>query len=186
MPEINLLKNEFREIFPGPWSGRGLVSLYIALGLVVLEILVYGFLGFYDQRLKKFTNTYEQDAAGVEFEIGKIQEERLRAISFQSRLKNLETLLDQHLFWSAVFGELEKVTLKQAVYNSLQVDEAEHKFILAGIVPSYTELAKLILGLKTSTYVQDVVLRSSGLAQATESGYAFNLEVTFDPQLLLK
>lgn len=186
MAEINLLKSISEERKPFSLGGSRSRALYIMAAILILEILIYGGFIFYERYLAKKILAAEKKAAELNFEIGKMDHQRSEAISFQSRLLNLEALLDNHVFWSALFKELEDFTYKFAIYNSLQINEGENKILLAGNISSYTDLSKLILGLKKSSKVLDVVLQSSGQEEGEKSGYSFTLEVTFDPRLLLK
>lgn len=186
MPEINLLKNELQGR-PGSSLGRASTpATYIIIGLLVLEGLGYGGLMLYQRQLVKYINETDQRAAKVNAEIGQIDQERQEAISFQSRLKNLQILLDNHLFWSSLFAELEKSTYKPAVYKDFQANPGENKMTITGTIPTYTDLGKFLLGLKTSPKILDVALQSSGQKDSIGGGYSFVVEVVFDPKLLSK
>lgn len=188
MAEINLLKNELQEkgSLGGGSSRKAKQVLYAVMGILVLEIVIYGFFLIFEKQTAKKVLETERQAAAADFEIGKIDKERREALSLQARLGNLQTLLKNHLYWSIVFAELEKFTYKQAFYESLQVDEETHKFRFSGVVPTYTDLAKLMLGLMKSPNVTSVRLLSSALEEGTVAGYSFNMEIAFDPKLLLK
>lgn len=187
MPEINLLQKEFQKK-----SGLGRqkrpfgFSFYLILFLLLVEVVFYGFLLLGQQRTAKNTLDIEKEIAAVDFELSKTADQQKAALSYQSRLNFLDKLLLEHLFWSQVLAELENVTYKQARYESLQVEEKKHKFIIAGTTSSYTDLAKLMVGLKTSPSILDVIVQNASLAEQKEGGYSFNLEVTFDPKLLIK
>lgn len=187
MAEINLLKSELQEKGLKVGSTQaGRWAFYIFLGILILELLAYGFLFWGEGRVGEKILDIDRRLANVDFEIGKIEKDRLEVVSFQFRLQSLQEILDNHVFWSKALGELEKYTYKPAIFTGLQVKRSEHKFILSGTIPSYTDLGKLILGLRSSSDILDVALQSSGQEGGTESGYNFNLVVTFDPKLLLK
>ncbi len=161
--------------------------LAVAVALLVLEILAYGGLWLYERQLEKNLLETEQKAADIDLELSKVDEERQEAISFQSRLADFRTLLTNHLFWSQVFAELEDFTYTPAVYQDIQAIQSENKIILTGTIPSYTDLAKLMLGLRVSPEVSSVVLLSSGQdTTGTSGGYGFTLEVFFDRKLILR
>lgn len=186
MVEINLLKSEQKKRLVY-FSDRSKQSaVYILLALLILELLLYGYLVFDQRRTGKEILKVEQEEADTNLEFGKLDRDRLKAISFQSRLHNLGFLLKNHLFFSESLKELEKYTYVKAKYDSLEVDEVGHKFILSGMVATQTDLAKLMLGLKTSSNIQEVKLSSNTRGKDKEAGYNFGLEVTFDPKLLLK
>jgi Tfp pilus assembly protein PilN len=186
MAEINLLKSELQARSKFSLSRASRVALYVVIVLLVLEGLLYGLIFFYERQVRKNILALDQENASTDFEIGKTEKDRLEAISFQTRLGNLKTLLDSHLFWSELLKELERVTYRGAQFTALGGDEGEQKLIISGSVPSYKDLAKLMLGLTTSPQVKDVVLGSSGLEKGTEGGYGFTLEVTFNPSVLSK
>lgn len=186
MPEINLLKNELQEKGPFSFGKTGLVSLYAVLGILGFEMLLYLGLAIYQNRLEKNIARVEQQGIAVNAETGKIEKDRLKALSLQRSVNNLEVLLDNHIFWTPVFQELEKYTYKQARYDTLQVQYGDSKLIISGVIPSYTDLGKLILGLRKSQNVRDVTLQGTALSEGGEAGYTFNMEVFFDPRLFLK
>lgn len=186
MAEINLLRNELEGKKFFSFGPSRMVSFYIVIGVVAVELLIYGAMFLYEKRLQRQAEKVEQRGQAVNLEIGKIDAGRLSAISFQKRLSNLEVLLNNHLFWSPVLDELERYTYVQATYQTLQIDEGENRMILTGIVPSYTDMGKLLLGLKASPHITGINLEGTGLAQSELAGYNFVLEVVFDPKLLEK
>lgn len=185
MAEINLLKDELQKTKLG-LRRQSLISLYIALAIFVLEIGVYGFMLFQERRYGKQGLEVAQSGAATDFEIGKLEKSRQEAVSFQARLANLDVLLKEHVFWSQLLAELGKYTYKPIVYRTMQVDQAKRKLILSGISPTYTDLGKLILGLRQSPNFSDISFSSSGATEEKQAGYGFQLDISFDPKLLLK
>lgn len=186
MAEINLLRNELQTNRQLSLNRAGKIAAYIVITLVILEGLFYGGLLLYEYGMNKKIMALEQENANTDLEISKTEKDRLKAIALQSRIKGLDLLLDQHIFWSEIFKELEKVTYKQAKFSGLEGDEGEQRIIVSGEVASYEDLAKLILGLKTSGQIKDVTLENSALASGEEQVYSFSLELKFDPKILQK
>lgn len=186
MQEINLLKKEAQSSGGFSFNLRqtGQWSLYIVLGLLFLELLFYGFLILSGGQVRKHTLEVEQRASDIALEIGQIDGERQRAVAVQSRLKNLDILLASHLLWSKVFAELESKTYKPISFDSLQVNQTNNRFVLSGFAPTQTDIAKFMLGLETSSYIQNVNLKTAVAQQAKETGFSFNMDVTFDSKLL--
>lgn len=186
MQEINLLQKESgsSKEFTLNFRRGGNLTFYVFLALLVLEVGAYLWLGFSQRQVSGQMTTLEQRAATIDLEISKVSEARGAALSAQVRLKNFEILLASHLFWSKVFTELENVTYKPIHFESLQVDQVNHRFMLKGFTPSQTDLAKLMAGLQTSPSIQDVNLRSMSAQTGEESGYSFSMDATFDPKLL--
>lgn len=186
MQEINLLKKEAQSSGGLSFNLRrtGQWSIYIVLGLVVLELLFFVFLILSKQQVKNRTLQVQQRAADIALELSQIDGERQKAIAVQSRLQNLDVLLSSHLLWSKVFSELESKTYKPITFDSLQVDQINTRFVLNGLAPTQTDIAKFMLGLMTSAYIQNVNLKTAAAQQGEEPGFTFNMEITFDPKLL--
>ena len=188
MAEINLLKSDSGTGQTATALGerRSTFWLYILVGIFILEILGYGALFFYERSLKKQQQALDQEVAKVDFEIGKIDKERQTAVSYQQRLNNFKTLLNRHIFWTVVLEELSKYTYNPVSYNSLQADIIDRKLLVSGVAPSYTDLGKLMLGLKTSSNIEEVKLMNSGRSKTEQAGLSFDMEITFNPKLLKK
>lgn len=186
MGEINLLKKEYQGRSLPPFSDYSSKALYVVMALVVLEFLIYGGLWLYGGQLNKQAQVVDQEAQAVDFEIEKVEVDRLKSVSLQRRINNLQVLLNNHHYWSQVFAELEKYTLKRAIYRTMRVEEATQKFAISGIASSISEIGKLLLGLKQSPNVREVTLQSVVGSGSGESGYEFNLELVFNQKLLFK
>ena len=185
MAQINLLKNELQK--RGPFQFRpGLGSLYAVLGVLAFELLFYGGLLVYDRYVLNQIKSAETASAGTDFEINKLNLDLKEAVSFQTKISSLKSLLGGHVAWSQVFDELEKFTHQSTSYQTLNADLEKHILSLTGIVPSYSDMGKLILGLKKSPNIQDVQLTASSRSDSDIAGYNFGIEVTFDPKLVSK
>jgi len=183
MPEINFLKDQLKG--GGLLSGKtGVWSLYAAVAIIVLEVLLFAGFNVYERSLKNKVNSVKQQAQALEFEVSQIEDERLEAVSFQERLFNLKTLLDNQVVWTPLFQNLEENTLNTIFYRTLQVSEFERKLNLSGVAPSYTDVAKLIRGLEEAPGVTRVDLISSGLTEAATGGVVFSLEISFSGDIL--
>jgi|SRR3989344_1943790 len=186
MPEINLLQNESSDSVSFAPKKPKKIGLFFAIFLFILALLAYGFLFLQARQVEKKIGEAEQQISQVDARLETTKEERLKAISFQARLNNLHILLDVHLFWSKVFAELESFTYIPARITSLQASELTGIASITGTVPSYTDLAKLMLGFDQSENVSEVRYISSGPADEIGSSYSFSLEIVLDPNLFVK
>lgn len=187
MSEINLLKSDSGSGTGfSAGGGKSRLWLYILAGIFIFQILSYGVLFVFERSLKKQQQTLNQGVAQIDFEIGKIDTERLEAVSYQKRLSNFKTLLDRHIFWTVVLEELSQYTYKPVIYDSLQSDLQDRKLLVSGVAPSYTDLGKLMLGLKTSSNIEEVTLVGSGQNNTEQAGLSFDMEITFNRKLLTK
>lgn len=184
MPEINLLKNEIKNQRAIPLRLVGSKAIYAMLGLLGLELLIYIGLAIFNYSVKRGIAENEHQTTVIAAEIGQLDADRNQAISMQARLKNLAGLLVNHAEWTQVLAELEKYTLKKAVYTDMQVDEVKHTFSLTGVVSSYTEIGKFMLGLAQSPNFSNITLKSSSQDESGTGGFVFNVDVDFNPKLL--
>ncbi len=186
MQEINLLKREEQSSGGFSFNLRrtGQWSLYAVLGVLLLELLFFGFLILSKQQVRKRTLEVERRASDIALEMSQMDEKRRQAVAVQSRLRNLDVLLQSHLLWSKVFAELESKTYRPISFESLQVDETNNRFILSGLAPTQTDIAKFMLGLQSSAYIQNVNLKTASSQRTAEAGFSFNMDITFDPKLL--
>ena len=185
MPEINLLKNEIKNQRAIPLSRVGSKAIYVMLGLLGLELLIYIGLGIFNYSVKRSIAETERQTTAIAAEIGQFDADRNRAILTQIRLKNLAGLLVNHAEWTPVLTELEKYTLQKAVYTAMQVDEVKHTFSLTGVVSSYTEIGKFMLGLAQSPNFSNITLKSSSQDESGAGGFTFDVDVDFNPKLLI-
>jgi len=144
MAEINLLKDSSQSkksyTLEGPTKS---IALSVTIGLLVLEAALYGGLFWYHRNQDNKIVAADRRASEVNLEISKTSTERKEAISYQNRLKTLGTLLDHHLFWTAMMAELERVSLKTAIFTEIFYVPGETQISLGGRVSSYTELASV-------------------------------------------
>ena len=188
--EINLLKNELKDrgsaVSLGGGGEKKLTSLYIVIALLVLEALGYGALLYYKKTISDKAKAVEIETANLDLEMRSTDQALGEVLGYQLRLGNLETLLDKHLFWSPVFDELARYTYIPISYDGFQGDAENFRIVVTGIAPTYTDMAKLVLGLKSSDKFKDIALQSGGASTGDVTGYGFTLDITFDPILLKK
>ncbi|TSA45928.1 hypothetical protein D4R52_01495 [bacterium] len=186
MSEINLLKSELTDDSPLSFLPKGQTSLFIVVGLVILEMLVYGGLLFYDQSLHNQAKELDKKVADNSLEVARFDADKKLAISSQRQINNINVLLARHVYWSEFFKELEKYTHKDSFYTSLGVSESDRVVLVSGVSKSITTLAKLVAGLKQAPSITDVLIQSSNLNLSGDGGYTFNLEVDFSHKILEK
>lgn len=184
--EINLLKPEQSGSSSFGFAKKSTLSLYIVAGLFAVEILAWGGLWFYNRSIDERVASAAVKSSSLDLEISKNEPNLQEAIGHQLRLANLGSLLESHVFWSPVFEELGKYTQKSIFYETFDGDAASSLITVSGTAASFTDIAKLILGLKQSDNFFDVAFQSEGPSTGEKTGFAFILEIKFDPALLKK
>ena len=139
MSEINLLHSEQAD------SGinNSLAAILVArllLILVIAAFVLYGVLFFYNWRTNNKLTTVKQEVQTLQAQT-LADKDRNELVTRQEQLAQLETLIDQHVYWSYLLPELARVTLKSAHYTDIQADSTG-KLNLTVSLPSYTDVEK--------------------------------------------
>ena len=138
MAQINLLKQTSNT--GNFWSSGP--KIFVRLFLLVLLALV----GYYVWLYIDLSSTGNQ----ITSEQNKINADQQAALSIpnrdelftrQQQVKDLESLIGGHVYWSQFFPELAKVTLKNASYSNMSVSTAGD-LTLSATVPTLEDLDK--------------------------------------------
>lgn len=136
MPQINLLSNETKEkSLP---VGRMLTLFARLFALVFFVVIIY--YGYLWYQSKSAAN----DILAKQNNIIKMQNEvldnrdRKELLTRQGQLQQLDKLLGSHPYWSKLFPELARVTLKSAYYTALTAS-GEGAAKMTVIVPTYSD-----------------------------------------------
>ena len=158
--------------------------MYVTIGLLVLEVGFYGWLSHRETVLQNQIADLDQESRKAEQELAGVKPKLAIAVNTQKQLKNIGVILDQKIFWTKVLAELEKYTYKPITYTTMHAEAKSNSLSISGITQSYTDIGKLMLGLKQSANVEDVSLTASGQgAKTAEIGYNFTIKVTLNPKL---
>lgn len=102
----------------------------------------------------------------------------------QAKLANISTLLKNHINATPLLDELESFTYIRSQYVNVSFEE-EGKMHLEGNVSSYSDLGKLLLGLSTSEYFEDVRLLSVSVGSESETYYRFSISMIASEKLFI-
>lgn len=185
MPDINLLQNESHNI----GSDVSLIARIIARLLMLLTLLVfaaYGFLLFLG-----WNSQNELEKVNVNIQTKQAESianpDRNELVTRQEQLGELETLVDDHMYWSYLMPELARVTLKSAKYSSIEANN-DGKLNMTVILPSYEEVEKYLQIFDLPEYNEqfsNVRIVSISKTQ-TESNIEIQLtiQLTFNPEFI--
>lgn len=138
LPDISLLPKEYTVKAPLAKMGVGLSAiLFIILFLVLAS---WGGLYFYKNQLRDEVDILndkikEVPIQGRESDVAKIND-------MGKKIANLKDILDNHIFASNIFKEVENFTLKKVYFNEFNVDTQKSTLHLSGVADSYTTFAK--------------------------------------------
>lgn len=187
MPEINLLRSEKKKTFhigvPTQMAGGGLI--WVFLGIIVLDLAVYGILFFLGSKTVAELNTVNSATGEADAKMRKPEPEFTDAVKAQSALESLSGLLNGHIYWTKLWDKLGESTLRKVQYLSISATSDDKRFILTGKAENYSDLGKLILGLQSAGEFEDVQLVSSGASKGEDAaGIDFSIAVQFSPALI--
>lgn len=154
--------------------------------VLCLTLAAYGVFYFLDAKVVSELASINSQIARAEQSMSSPSSEFRAAIKAQSALNELSGMLDRHVYWTNVWDELARNTLKTAQYLSISATMENSQFVLDGMVENYNQLGKLMLGLQGSSKFKDVQLVSSGPGKGEAIGVEFSIAVEYKPDLLLK
>jgi Tfp pilus assembly protein PilN len=126
----------------------------------------------------KQTLTLKDENARLQTSINTGEKDIIPARNLQAQLKNMQTLLNGHVYWSSFFSQLGAVTPLKAEYTSFNGGISDGRVRFEGVAPSYTDVGKVLLSLSTSGKFSNVRLISVNPSAGEIFGYAFTVEAT--------
>jgi len=187
MTEINLLQPERRSrsaerspTISGTWT------IFVLAGLIVAELGLWTTFTVLDSKVNSQVQQKVADIGNIDRKLQSPDPDLFNAIKAQAALASVGTLLNEHRYWTKVWNELARTTLKNAMYFTLNATAETNKFTVVGTVATYQDLGKLMLGLQSSSSFAEVALLSSNPSKGTEPGIEFGISVAFKPSLLLE
>jgi Tfp pilus assembly protein PilN len=184
MAEINLLQNRLKDTTnTGTRNGKIiLVVLSVILIVLVGATAIIFFLNNSLQTQIAAASTTNQD---LHKKLTDQQNTLGSAQTFQAQLANLRVLIRNHTYLSPLLDELSKVTYAKSQYVSFDVTDAG-KIHVEGLVSTYTDLGKLLLGLSSSTQFKNVKLLSIVPSTGNTNGYLFSIDMSVAPDIFTK
>ncbi len=184
MPDISLIPKGYTE------ERRNWKTIFSKIGvlifaLLIISLLIYGGLHFYNQRLNKQL---------VEFQgqIGELNKQRdkdfeVKVQFLDKALKNLQIVLRGHLYWSNLFSRFETLTVPQVYFSDFSAalaDSGSLSLVLSGKTAGYTYLAKQMVSFSQEKTVSNINV--SAISLSTDGSIEFKLNIDFFKDILLK
>jgi Tfp pilus assembly protein PilN len=165
-------------------------ALYIVIVVVALAaVAAWGGLAFLVQTSERQLEQATMELVAVEGEIARLISESQRITLFERRLVAVSNLLDQHISWGPLLGELEKLLPPPTVLRTLQVENKSDVVAVEGTTPDIDVIAQTLASLTTSANRPtlfsaahiDSILRqpeTDGTGQQTGAHYNFSASLT--------
>jgi hypothetical protein len=185
MQEINLLQNRVKDKTLS-WERRNRLIITLFTLILILEILAGAGLFFLTLSTNNEITTTQEKNQELQNAINSDQKELSLAKGLQAQLKNVKTLLNNHIHWSSFLSTMYSETTNKIKYTSISASYSDGKTHLEGIAPSYSDIGKLILSFSTSNNFKDIKLNSLAPSSGDTFGYSFVLEMKSQPELFKK
>lgn len=182
MADISFIPQEYR-------GGFGIKTIFskiaiLILGLSLLALAVYG--GFF-----LFNKSLKTQLGEIQNQIEELNKKRdsdfeKKVVSLEKGLDGLKIILKNHVYWSNLFSDLEKLTVPSVSFSDLQGSiraDGSIDITLNGSAPSYTYLAKQMVGFGQEKLVSNIEV--NGIKLGTEGGVMFALNINFLKDTLL-
>lgn len=184
MAEINLLQNRLKDTTDaGGRQSKAVLAIFAVILAVIVGATVMLFL------LNNSLESQIAAAAATNLDLkSKIAVEQKGlgdAKAFQAQLANLRVLLNNHTFISPLLDELSRVTYVKSQYMSFDVAEGG-KIHIEGLVNTYVDLGKMLLGLSSSPHFKNVKLLSVVPSNGEISGFIFSVDLNVIPDIFVK
>jgi len=157
----------------------------LLIGLLVLSLIVYGGLFYYNKSLTEKLSELRTQAEEINRQRDTEFEEKV--ISLEAVLNSLKKILKNHVYWSNVFSKFESLTLPQVRFSNFSAnlkDDGSIGLTISGNTSGYTYLAKQMVSFSQDELVSNIELSEINLG--TEGGIEFGLSVNFLGDILLK
>ncbi len=185
MPDINLLQTESRDIGAQASNIVRVFARIFAL-LVFLAFIAYGVLfvfGWTTQGSIEDTNVAIQTKQAEAM----ANKDRNELITRQAQLTELETLVNNHMYWSYLMPELARVTLKSARYTTIEAKDTG-KLNLTVNLPTYDDVEKYLQIFDLPEYNQQFsnvrVVNITKTQSESDIQIELNIQLTFNPQFI--
>jgi hypothetical protein len=185
MPEINLLNAEAR----ASQKSYGVVASVITrmLGfLLFLAVVIFIILFVFNWMNERSLKNVQADIKSAQAS-ALADDDRNELVTRQEQLENLETLVDNHVYWSYLLPELARVTLKSARYSEIEAS-SDGKLDITVNLPNYEEIEKYMQIFDLPEYNQqfsNVRIVSINTVQADNAIQTeLRLQLTFNPQYI--
>ena len=145
------------EELPVGWPWRFfLFSLLVGITTGVVYVgLVFGYTPFLNTRISEQQDALEQ--------LGRVipQKQQQEFVAFYSQLANLQTVLQNHIIASRLFGLLESRTSGLVFYTVMEARVPERKVLLEGSAASYAAFAQQLQSFTIAPEVENVIVNDS-------------------------
>lgn len=160
-------------------SGGGLTWRLLIFASLVFLAMVASYVGLeYGYKTILIGQKAKAESQASELIAGVPKQKQEAVVDFYSRLANIRSVLQRHIYMSRFLSLLEGATSKGVYFSSLDMSAAEGEVKAVGVARNYEELSTQLKALAGAAGVREVTLKS---AITTEGGQVvFDINFNFD------
>ncbi len=143
------------------WPWRLLSVSFIIFLIILLTYfgLVIGYEPYLNSRIEQKETEINNLAQTVS------NEDRDKFIGFYSKLDNLKNILDNHIFSSKIFPQLERITNKKVYYSGVSLKIPTREFEVDGVAENYGVLGEQLESFAQLSEVERYILNQSRIEE---------------------
>lgn len=182
--EVNLMPEELVAIPREEAKNKVWLLVFIIFISIFLITLFYIGLTWYELRINNQIKNIDLKINKIEKEIAEREQGKEEILALQRKLKAIEGLFENHIFWTDFFALLEKYTIPEVYFSNFSSD-IEGSVVLSATTDSYKNVARQLVALEAADDFAENVYITSASAQVlavTEEGTqkAVNFDVRID------
>jgi len=181
MVEVNLIPKEYKE------KKERIGTVFsktggIVLVLLILSLLLYGGLLFYQNKLNENLKDIREET--INLDQRRDPETEGIIVDLDKKIEAVKGLFENHVYWSELFAKVEALTLPEVYFSGVNFEFSDNaKLLLGGNALTYTTIARQMLSFQEDSSVEEVGI--SGISLSSDGGVDFDLEVIFSKDILL-
>lgn len=157
---------------------------FFTISLIILFLIIGGLIGsFY------YKGFLKEELMALDLQIENIDKNRNRDVektllTLEKQLSLISELLDNHVFWSAGFHRLEKLTKPEVVLKDINTDITGSGLQIKATAKDFITIAKLIASYNSDDSIKDINITDANLLP--DGFITFNMRLTFDESKFLR
>lgn len=147
------------------------LSIFIFIIVLVLALGGYWALFYFNEKLSDEKNQLTKEVEDLKTTLASFEEKKTEAEVVQKKLSSLEIILEDHLCFSNLFKEIEKLTVKKVYFTKIMADSVGHKIILTGRAETYEDIGKQFALFRDSDKFTDYEISEASLKTEEEKSF---------------
>ncbi|MDD5290560.1 MAG: hypothetical protein PHZ04_00395 [Patescibacteria group bacterium] len=181
--ETNLIKGEITVFFDWQKNAAFLIVSMILAAIVVGAI--YGWLSWWGSQKEEENQYFVERFSELDKEIARVEGEAKKVLVFKKKLSLVNSLLDQHIYWTNFFKFLEENTLADVYYSGFAGDN-KGKYSLTANAKNFSVIQAQVERFLSSEYISEASVSEAGISTAERKAgeaneIAFGLKLVIDP-----